>query len=69
MILFIQLTDNVCYNSVGHGFFLEDGGEKNVTFHGNLGLGQRRFVGTTVLGTTGAIPADKLVYFYLFLIT
>ncbi|XP_034311599.2 inactive cell surface hyaluronidase CEMIP2 [Magallana gigas] len=53
------LTDNVCYNSVGHGFFLEDGGEKNVTFHGNLGLGQRRFVGTTVLGTTGAIPADK----------
>lgn len=42
---------------------MEDGGEKNVTFYGNLGLGQRRFVGSTILGTTGAIPADKLVDF------
>ncbi|XP_061181065.1 cell migration-inducing and hyaluronan-binding protein-like [Saccostrea echinata] len=53
------ITDNVCYNSVGHGFFLEDGGERNITFYRNLGLGQRRFKGDTVLGVTGAIPADK----------
>uniref|UniRef100_K1PJF5 Transmembrane protein 2 n=1 Tax=Magallana gigas TaxID=29159 RepID=K1PJF5_MAGGI len=53
-----RLIDNVCYDSVGHGFFLEDGGEKNTYFRGNLGLGQRRFVGTTVLDVTGAIPTD-----------
>ncbi|XP_022330330.2 cell surface hyaluronidase CEMIP2-like [Crassostrea virginica] len=53
-----RLLDNVCYDTVGHGFFLEDGGEKNTYLRGNLGLGQRRFVGTTVLDVTGAIPTD-----------
>lgn len=55
----VQLIDNVCYDSVGHGFFLEDGGEKNTYIRGNLGLGQRRFVGKTILGETGAIPTDQ----------
>ena len=61
IFLLFQLLDNVCYDSVGHGFFLEDGGEKNTYLRGNLGLGQRRFVGTTVLDVTGAIPTDAWV--------
>jgi hypothetical protein len=43
---------------VGHGFFIEDGGEKDTFIGGNLGLGQRRFRGKTVLDVTGAIPTD-----------
>ncbi|XP_061186958.1 cell migration-inducing and hyaluronan-binding protein-like [Saccostrea echinata] len=54
-----RLLDNVCYDTVGHGFFLEDGGEKHTYFRGNLGLGQRDFEGTPVLGQTGAIPTDQ----------
>ncbi|XP_062611584.1 protein DDB_G0287365-like [Saccostrea cucullata] len=52
------VTDNVCYDTVGHGFFIEDGGEKDTYLRGNLGLGQRRFRGDTVLDVTGAIPTD-----------
>ncbi|XP_062576125.1 protein DDB_G0287365-like [Saccostrea cucullata] len=54
-----RLLDNVCYDTVGHGFFMEDGGEKHTYFRGNLGLGQQDFVGTPVLGQTGAIPTDQ----------
>ncbi|KAK3105256.1 hypothetical protein FSP39_020921, partial [Pinctada imbricata] len=31
-----HVQDNTCYNYVGNGFFLEDGGEKNTTLEGNL---------------------------------
>ena len=32
------VQDNVAYDHIGHGFFLEDGGEVGNTFHHNLGL-------------------------------
>ncbi|XP_060071180.1 protein DDB_G0287365-like [Ylistrum balloti] len=35
-----KVMDNVCFDSIGHGFFLEDGGEKWTTITGNLGAGQ-----------------------------
>jgi hypothetical protein len=35
----IQVEDNVCYLTMGHGYFLEDGGEKRTVLDGNLGLG------------------------------
>ncbi|XP_033729839.1 protein DDB_G0287365-like [Pecten maximus] len=35
-----KVMDNVCFDSIGHGFFLEDGGEKWTTISGNLGAGQ-----------------------------
>ena len=34
----VTVEDNVAYNTFGHCYFLEDGGEKNNTFHHNLGL-------------------------------
>ncbi|XP_069115391.1 cell surface hyaluronidase CEMIP2-like [Argopecten irradians] len=37
----VQVEDNVCYDCYGHGYFLEDGGEKRTVFDGNLALGQR----------------------------
>ncbi|XP_021362399.1 transmembrane protein 2-like [Mizuhopecten yessoensis] len=36
------VADNVCYRSIGHGYFLEDGGEKGTIFRGNLGVGQTK---------------------------
>ncbi|XP_021362415.1 transmembrane protein 2-like isoform X2 [Mizuhopecten yessoensis] len=36
----VQVMDNVCFDSIGHGFFLEDGGEKWTTITGNLGAAQ-----------------------------
>ncbi len=39
-ILFFQ--DNVAYDTRGHCYFLEDGGEKRTVFHHNLGLGTRK---------------------------
>ena len=30
--------DNVCYNHAGHGYFLEDGGEKDTVMDGNLAI-------------------------------
>ncbi|KAL3861897.1 hypothetical protein ACJMK2_007911 [Sinanodonta woodiana] len=35
----VLIKDNVCYRSLGHSYFLEDGGEKYNTFDGNLALG------------------------------
>ncbi|CAG2235555.1 TEME2 [Mytilus edulis] len=36
------VEDNVCYMTKGHGYFLEDGGEKRTVLNGNLGLGQEK---------------------------
>lgn len=36
------VADNVCYDFVGHGYFLEDGIETNNTFDHNLGVWARR---------------------------
>ncbi|XP_052080396.1 cell surface hyaluronidase-like [Mytilus californianus] len=36
------VDDNVCYMTKGHGYFLEDGGEKRTVLNGNLGLGQEK---------------------------
>ena len=33
-----RVTDNVGYDAVGHGYFLEDGNEMRNTIEGNLGL-------------------------------
>ncbi|KAL3861903.1 hypothetical protein ACJMK2_007916 [Sinanodonta woodiana] len=35
----VLVKDNVCYRSLGHSYFLEDGGEKYNTFDGNFALG------------------------------
>jgi hypothetical protein len=32
---------NVCFDHIGHGYFVEDGGEQGNVFDGNLGLGTR----------------------------
>jgi len=37
-----SVTDNVCYDHLGHGYFLEDGGETGNLFEHNLGLLTRR---------------------------
>lgn len=47
----VTVENNVAYNTYGHCYFLEDGGEKNNTFHHNLGL-------VTRAGPT--IPSDRL---------
>ncbi|XP_033729843.1 protein DDB_G0287365-like [Pecten maximus] len=36
------VANNVCFKSIGHGYFLEEGGEKRTLFNGNLGVGQTR---------------------------
>ena len=46
----VTVSNNVAYSTMGHCYFLEDGGEKNNTLHRNLGLGVRP-------GTT--IPSDR----------
>ncbi|KAK3103038.1 hypothetical protein FSP39_015947 [Pinctada imbricata] len=56
----VKILDNVCYNTFGHGFFIEDGGEKYTHIEGNLGLGQKSWKGLIgQVGTTGTIPTDK----------
>jgi len=44
------VDDNVCYDFVGHGYFLEDGIEENNTFNHNLGVAARRPVPSTTPG-------------------
>jgi hypothetical protein len=34
----VRVQDNVCYNHIGHGYFLEDGTEQGNTITGNLGV-------------------------------
>lgn len=36
------MEDNVCFKAVGHGYFLEEGGEVDTLFSGNLGAGNTR---------------------------
>jgi hypothetical protein len=38
----IKVENNVCYNFMGHGYFLEDGAETGNTFAGNLGVWGRQ---------------------------
>ena len=57
-----QIQNNVCYNTFGHGFFIEDGGEKHTFFEGNLGLGQKRWTGQVNHPVTGALPSDRYMY-------
>ena len=38
----VHVKNNVAHDTYGHCFFLEDGGEKNNVFEGNLGLTTRR---------------------------
>ncbi|KAK3087782.1 hypothetical protein FSP39_010532 [Pinctada imbricata] len=57
------LVGNTCYNTIGHGYFLEDGEEKGATLYGNLALNQRKWTGAVRVppdsNPTGAIPTDK----------
>jgi cell migration-inducing and hyaluronan-binding protein len=45
------VTGNVCYDNVGHAFFLEDGAEHDNLISGNLGLG-------TKANEAGLLPTD-----------
>lgn len=47
------VADNVCYNFGGHGFFLEDGIERNNVFDRNLGILGRK------PGTGAVLPTDN----------
>lgn len=38
----VVLQGNVCYDHLGHGYFLEDGAERGNTFRENIGLTTRR---------------------------
>ncbi|XP_050412508.1 protein DDB_G0287365 [Patella vulgata] len=38
----VTVLDNVCYDALGHAYFLEDGGEKRNVFDGNIGLTTRK---------------------------
>jgi cell migration-inducing and hyaluronan-binding protein len=38
----LEVRDNVCYDHLGHGYFLEDGVETRNVLHGNLGVLSRR---------------------------
>ena len=42
MFCLLQVEDNVCYITLGHAYFLEDGGEKRTVLDGNLGLGTKQ---------------------------
>jgi hypothetical protein len=46
-----RVADNVCYDNLGHGYFLEDGSETGNLLEGNLGLG-------THVTTEGVLPTD-----------
>jgi len=47
-----QVQDNVCYDVLGHAFFVEDGGEKHNTFDGNLAASVKK---------ANLIPSDEYV--------
>lgn len=48
----VVLQGNVCYDHLGHGYFLEDGGEHGNRFENNLGLLARRpATGEAILGS------------------
>ena len=41
VMLSLQVSGNVCYDHLGHGYFLEDSVEQNNVINGNLGIGTR----------------------------
>jgi len=48
----VVLQGNVCYDHLGHGYFLEDGGERGNVFRENLGLSTKRpATGEAILGS------------------
>jgi hypothetical protein len=49
----LTVSGNVCYDHVGHGFFLEDGAETDNIISGNLGLG------TKASNQNGLLPTDQ----------
>ena len=48
----LRVEDNVCFDHLGHGYFLEDGAEWNNVITGNLGLGTKAV-------ENGILPTDK----------
>jgi G8 domain len=48
----LTIKDNVCFDHLGHGFFMEDGAERRNVFAGNLGLGTREV-------DDGLLPTDE----------
>merc|ERR1711970_929094 len=49
----VNIVDNVAYSTFGHCYFLEDGGEKNNSYHHNLGLVTQAMVNPST------IPSDR----------
>ena len=47
----LTVADNVCFDHIGHGFFMEDGAERRNVISGNLGLGTRE-------NDNGLLPTD-----------
>ena len=61
----VGVNNNVCFDNVGHAFFLEDGVETGVIMTGNLGLVTRRPVNigdpaTREARQTSMLPSDTL---------
>jgi cell migration-inducing and hyaluronan-binding protein len=48
----LKIQGNVCFEHVGHGFFLEDGAETDNVITGNLGLGTKSL-------DNGLLPTDR----------
>ena len=48
----LRVQDNVCYDHIGHGFFLEDGAETDNVITGNLGILTRSI-------DDGLLPSDE----------
>ena len=48
----LRIKNNVCFDHIGHGFFMEDGAETGTIIAGNLGLGTLELEG-------GLLPTDE----------
>lgn len=48
----LTVSGNVCYDHIGHGYFLEDGAERRNVIAGNLGLGTHEV-------EDGLLPSDR----------
>lgn len=48
---YAHVAGNVCYDFIGHGYFLEDGNEQYNVFDRNLGVGARRPTSNAILET------------------
>lgn len=53
----LVVTDNVCYDHLGHGYFLEDGSESGNTVEQNLGMVSRTPVVASRILASDATPA------------